>query len=341
MLDFDSIMDSLHSNAFFWSRTLKRNITSQLIIILSLTVNAYGLDCPSDSAYHTDLRTLLPNGFPNPTYGQEIATGLCGCIGFVSELSGIEEDSSLTLTLMLIDNESIRGTQLDIYHDAGSALSYDQGGEVIKGDKLVALDDPTTPNVNETMTVLANEMENFVRVMAYSTSRAHTSGDGTEGAIFHVTFKATGGLASLPATISFGLGALALPGTSMDPEILNVACSYPDTSEMVSFSTTNLGVIAQDGIPVQYKLSQNYPNPFNPTTRISFDLVEPGQTTLIVYNLLGQRINMLINRSMDAGHHSLEWNGLDLSGQPVSSGVYFYELRSEKYIARKKMLLLR
>jgi hypothetical protein len=253
----------------------------------------------------------------------------------------MEADSSLTLTLIMVDNESIRGAQIDIYHDAGSALSYDQGGVIIKGDKLENLDDPTTPLVSETMTILANEMDNFIRIMAYSTSQAHTTGDGTEGEIIRVTFKATNGLLSLPPTISFGLGALDLPGTSMAPEILNVACSYPDTSEMVSFSTTNLGVIAQDGIPVQYNLSQNYPNPFNPSTKISFDLVNPGQTTLIVYNLLGQKITTLINHGMDAGHHSLEWNGLDFSGQPVSSGVYFYELRSEKYIARKKMLLLR
>ena len=341
MLDFESIMNSLHSKVFFWIRTMGRNKTLQLIIFLFFTVNAYGLDCPADSAYHTDLRTLLPNGSPNPTFNEVIATGLCGCISFASELSGIEEDSSLTLTFMLVDNESIRGAQIDIYHDAGSALSYDQGGEVIKGDKLMDLDDPTTPNVIETMTLLANEMDNFIRVMAYSTSRAHTSGDGVEGSIFHITYKATDGLASLPPTISFGLGALDIPGTSMDPEILNVACSYPDTSEMVSFSTTNLGVISQDGIPVQYNLSQNYPNPFNPSTRISFDLVEPGQATLIIYNLLGKRINILINRAMDAGHHRVEWNGLDMSGQPVSSGVYFYELRSEKYTARKKMLLLR
>ena len=217
-----------------------KNITLRLIIILSFTVNAYGLDCPSDSAYHTDLRTLLPNGSPNPTLGQEIATGLCGCIGFASDRSGIEEDSSLTLTFMLVDNESIRGAQIDIYHDAGSALSYDQGGEVIKGDKLMDLDDPTTPNVIETMTLLANEMDNIIRVMAYSTSRAHTSGDSVVGSIFHITFKATDGLASLPATISFGLGALDLPGTSMDPEILNVSCSYPDTSETVSYTHLTL-----------------------------------------------------------------------------------------------------
>ena len=42
------------------------------------------LDCPADSSVHLDTRTMLPDGSPNPTYGQEINTGLCGCIGFVN-----------------------------------------------------------------------------------------------------------------------------------------------------------------------------------------------------------------------------------------------------------------
>ncbi|MEC9274149.1 MAG: T9SS type A sorting domain-containing protein, partial [Candidatus Neomarinimicrobiota bacterium] len=212
---------------------------------------------------------------------------------------------------------------------------------VVKGEKLEDLDDPTTSTVIESMTLLANEMDGFVRVMAYSTSRANTVGDGMEGFLFHLTFKAVNGLASLPATISFGLGSLDLPGTSMDPEILNVACSFPDTSNMVAFSTTNLGVMAENGIPLKYNLSQNYPNPFNPSTKISFDLIEGGKSTLIVYNLLGKKINTLINVSLNAGHHSIEWNGLDYNGQSVASGVYFYELRSGDFIAKKKMLLLR
>jgi len=331
-------MNSLDSSSIEIVKIMKRYILS---IITLLTVNIYALDCPADSAYHTDLRTLLPNGSPNPTFNQVIATGLCGCVGFISELSGIEEDSTLTLTLLLNDNEPIRGAQIDIYHDGGSALSYDQGGNVVKGEKLEDLDDPTTSTVIESMTLLANEMDGFVRVMAYSTSRANTIGDGMEGILFHLTFKAVNGLASLPATISFGLGSLDLPGTSMDPEILNVACSFPDTSNMVAFSTTNLGVMAENGIPLKYHLSQNYPNPFNPSTKISFDLIEGEKSTLIVYNLLGKKINTLMNASLNPGHHSIEWNGLDYNGQSVASGVYFYELRSGDFIAKKKMLLLR
>ncbi len=331
-------MNSLDSSINKIAKNMKRYLLS---ILTLLSVNLYALDCPADSAYHTDLRTLLPNGSPNPTFNQVIATGLCGCIGFNAELSGIEEDSTLTLSLLIHDNEPIRGAQIDIYHDAGSALSYDQGGSVVKGDKLEDLDDPTTSTVIESITLLANEMDGFVRVMAYSTSRANTTGDGMEGTLFHLTFKAINGLASLPATISFGLGSLDLPGTSMDPEILNVACSFPDTSNMVAFSTTNLGVMVENGIPLQYNLSQNYPNPFNPSTKISFDLIEGGKSTLIVYNLLGKKINTLMNSSLNPGHHSIEWNGLDYNGQSVASGVYFYELRSGDFVAKKKMLLLR
>jgi len=331
-------MNSLDSSINKIAKNMKRYLLS---ILTLLSVNLYALDCPADSAYHTDLRTLLPNGSPNPTFNQVIATGLCGCIGFNAELSGIEEDSTLTLSLLIHDNEPIRGAQIDIYHDAGSSLSYDQGGNVVKGDKLEDLDDPTTSTVIESMTLLANEMDGFVRVMAYSTSRANTTGDGMEGTLFHLTFKAINGLASLPATISFGLGSLDLPGTSMDPEILNVACSFPDTSNMVSFSTTNLGVMVENGIPLQYNLSQNYPNPFNPSTKISFDLIEGGKSTLIVYNLLGKKINTLMNSALNPGHHSIEWNGLDYNGQSVASGVYFYELRSGDFVAKKKMLLLR
>ena len=331
-------MNSLDSNNMKIEKNMKRYLLS---IITLLTVNLYALDCPSDSSYHTDLRTLLPNGSPNPTFNQLIATGLCGCVGFTAELSGIEEDSTLTLSLLILDNEPVRGAQIDIYHDAGPALSYDQGGNVVKGDKLEGLDDPTTSTVIESMTLLANEMDGYVRVMAYSTSRANTAGDGMEGALFHLTYKAINGLASLPATISFGLGSLDLPGTSMDPEILNVACSFPDTSNMVSFNTTNLGVMAENGIPLQYNLSQNYPSPFKPSTKISFDLIDGAKSTLIVYNLLGKKINTLMNSTLNPGHHSIEWNGLDYNGQSVASGVYFYELRSGDYVARKKMLLLR
>ena len=90
-------MNILDSNIMKDVKNMKRYI---LLIIIFISVDLYAVDCPADSSYHTDLRTLLPNGSPNPTFNQVIATGLCGCIGFTSELSGMEEDSTLTLTLL-------------------------------------------------------------------------------------------------------------------------------------------------------------------------------------------------------------------------------------------------
>ncbi|HBR87314.1 MAG TPA: hypothetical protein DEA65_05740, partial [Candidatus Marinimicrobia bacterium] len=108
----------------------------KLTIILTLFVGfAQALDCPADSAYHLDTRTLLPDGSPNPNYDQTIATGLCACLGFESILSTLG-DSTVMLAVRIVDNEPIRGLQLDVYHDAGSDLIYGDVGEVQKGEKL-------------------------------------------------------------------------------------------------------------------------------------------------------------------------------------------------------------
>ena len=66
------------------------------------------LDCPADSSYHIDMRTMLPDGSPNPTYGQEIATGLCACLGYVDgvQINGNE----VTFTIRIVDNGSTDGT---------------------------------------------------------------------------------------------------------------------------------------------------------------------------------------------------------------------------------------
>ena len=315
----------------------------RLIILFALFVGfAQALDCPADSSYHIDNRTLLPDGTPNPNYGQVIATGLCACLGFEATLSGMPEDSTVTLIVKIVDNEPIRGIQMDVYHDAGSALEYGDMGVVHKGDKLLNVFDENGDPVTSSnaMQLLSNEIDDYVKVMAYSTNRAQTAGDGEEGSLYIMTYKAPNGHEGLPATITFWLDGVRLPGTSMAPDLLDVTCDYPDSDNAVTFNTSEMG-IGDDALPTVFSLSQNYPNPFNPTTRIAFDLPEQAMAKLVVYNLLGQQVNVLTNRYMNAGHHVLDWNGLDASGNSVASGVYFYELRAGDYVAKKKMLLLR
>ena len=85
-----------------------------------------------------------------------------------------------------------------------------------------------------------------------------------------------------------------------------------------------------------FELKQNYPNPFNPSTQISFSLAQNGFVRLVVYNLLGQEVETLINRNMEAGSHSISF---DASG--LQSGVYIYKLTSSGFTLTKKMILLR
>ena len=98
------------------------------------------------------------------------------------------------------------------------------------------------------------------------------------------------------------------------------------------------GVDSRKGVPGEFRLAQNYPNPFNPTTEITFT-APAGETTLQVYNVLGQKIKTLFDKNMAAGTMTVKWDGTDFSGAAVSSGVYFYKLKSPAGVKIKKMLL--
>ncbi len=316
---------------------MQYNKIMRTLIILSM-VFAFGsaMDCPADTAYHVDLRTMLPDGSPNPNYGQEIATGLCACLEFAGELAVIN-DTTVTLAVNIVDNEPIRGIEIDIYADTDE-LVYEGAGSVTKGSKLENVTDPNgTPR---TMTLLANAIDDHVKVMAYSTAQAQTEGNGEEGDLVYVTYHVPNGVSSLPAVINFGIGTCNLPGTSLAPDLLNVVCAFPDTTNPQAVNV-QLDVVEKPGIPTEYNLSQNYPNPFNPTTSIAFDIPQASDVTITIYNIIGQQVVSLVNDFVPAGKYEVEWNAQDTYRNPVASGVYFYELRSDDFTARKKMILLR
>ena len=304
-----------------------------LALIFMVSSSWADINCPADSSYHVDMRTMLPDGSPNPTYGLEISTGLCACVNFINgvDITG----SEITFTINIVDNEPIRGIELDIYHDF-SDLTY---SGVSRGDKLQGLvndeGDPTSD-----MTILGNWVEDHVKVLAYSVNRARTEGNGVEGNLLHLTYTLADGV-SLPDNVSFYFTVVNIPGTSLNPELLNVVCSYPSQDSPATVNTTVASADEGSILPSEYALFQNYPNPFNPSTQITFDVPTSEVVMLRVYNLLGQDVQTLINKSMAPGRYTVEWNGNDMLNNDVASGVYFYELRGESFISRKKMLLIR
>ncbi len=90
-------------------------------------------------------------------------------------------------------------------------------------------------------------------------------------------------------------------------------------------------------IPNKFSLSQNYPNPFNPTTVIEFSISETQKVTLDVYNALGQKVQTLVNKKLSAGSYKYSFNASKLS-----TGVYFYKIKTGNSFAQtKKMLLIK
>ncbi len=86
----------------------------------------------------------------------------------------------------------------------------------------------------------------------------------------------------------------------------------------------------------EFRLHPNYPNPFNPTTHIVFELPQPGQVKLEVFNIHGQQVAALVDGLLQAGQHTVKWNASE-----ASSGVYYYTLTTETQTSSRKMILLK
>jgi len=94
-------------------------------------------------------------------------------------------------------------------------------------------------------------------------------------------------------------------------------------------------------VPTEFSLAQNYPNPFNPVTTIEFALPRASHVTISIYNLLGQRVAMLTDNVLPAGIHHVRWQGEDLFGNKVGSGIYICRAETDFGFQARKMLLLR
>jgi len=97
----------------------------------------------------------------------------------------------------------------------------------------------------------------------------------------------------------------------------------------------------ESGQPDSYRLMQNYPNPFNPETTIRFSLKNSGSATLKIYDLLGREVRTLINGELQSGSYSINFDSKNDFGGLLSSGVYFYTLKTGDFSSTKKMVLLR
>lgn len=127
---------------------------------------------------------------------------------------------------------------------------------------------------------------------------------------------------------------------------VNTSQNYVEHSGINEFSYWTLTDVANSitsvkeesiaGVPDKYALEQNYPNPFNPSTVIKFQLPERSTVTIKVYDVLGKEVEVLVNEELSAGYYSVKFNASGLS-----TGVYYYTLKSDNFYSTNKMLLLK
>ncbi|NUM81193.1 T9SS type A sorting domain-containing protein, partial [bacterium] len=100
-------------------------------------------------------------------------------------------------------------------------------------------------------------------------------------------------------------------------------------------------------LPKKFGLRQNYPNPFNPTTTVKFELPVAAKVSIKIYNILGQEVYTLVDKTMGGGFYEAQWNGINKHNAAVASGVYIYRILAtslegkQRFTQTKKMMIVK
>jgi hypothetical protein len=160
--------------------------------------------------------------------------------------------------------------------------------------------------------------------------------DCFEGKVLRVKFDAKEALKTLGPVEAGDTVEVCVTGR------LKNGLKFSGCADVIIIGDHPTAVNPQDGIkPRHFALLGNYPNPFNASTMIQFSLTRTSQVELTIYNILGQKVRSLVSQQMSAGFKQVVWDGRDEAGSPVSSGIYFYHLRSSEGRQTGKMTMLK
>jgi hypothetical protein len=108
----------------------------------------------------------------------------------------------------------------------------------------------------------------------------------------------------------------------------------------LTVSEVETAVMAIDSSPEAVSLQQNFPNPFNGTTVIRFKVARSDEVVLALYNVLGQRVRILVDDTLLPGEYQVTWDGRDNAGRLLASGVYLYRLRTGPEVLNRRLVFL-
>ena len=171
---------------------------------------------------------------------------------------------------------------------------------------------------------------------------ANTStGIGEKGITLSKVDTLTGNLILQAAYFEANSLSIRIDYNHLQKKYVNVNLSYQFIGKGNIVLSAGTHAMELEPIPKKFALHQNYPNPFNPVTTINYDLPTDAHVKIVIYDILGREVIELVNQQMPAGHQTLTWNTRNFFGQPVSAGIYFYQIQASGFIKTRKMVLLK
>jgi hypothetical protein len=227
--------------------------------------------------------------------------------------SGLWEEFTAQAGWFMYDYLKVAGGWSDAHMNAGTGesddtLYYGLAGDPISGDYTTPFENHPSPNYNDFVYPVTGATTCFLTQID-----AEDAGIRYEGA-YKVVF--------LPWILEATSDTLISRGI-----LYNILDFFGEA-----------GVINTPGssVPQQFVLEQNYPNPFNPSTQIRFALPQAGKVELTIYNLQNQEVARLVNGTLNAGAYQVNWDA-----NQFASGIYFYQLKTDRFVQSRKMVLVK
>lgn len=181
------------------------------------------------------------------------------------------------------------------------------------------------------VTIYDNNNQPVSNATVYATATGPTGGNlsGQTGADGTVTLE-TSSMKRPPGEWCFEVTNVTHATLPYD-DTYNVMTQVCESGVIYGFSS-----MMSDLLPTQFELHQNFPNPFNPNTTISFSIPDARHVNLSIYNIMGQKIASLVDRHLEPGVYSFDWNAGN-----EASGIYLYRIVAGQEIETRQMLLLK
>ncbi len=271
-----------------------------------------------DASGKSSQSTFIPVNTSGELYGIALTPD-----GSSAVLTTFSSDFPKKVNMQTSEVQNITGITSGSYgiamlHNANEAIIYD-------GDSL----DLVSLNTNSLIKKIAG--------LSYNTNFQNIAVTGNDKYAFAVGAfeKLVISLTADTVVQTFSSGGTNVASNS-DGSTFYVTDSYNGTVRVYKNQTVSGVDVAGNQSPSGFVLQQNYPNPFNPSTTIGYTIPDGSFVTLKIFDILGREIFSLINKYQTKGNYNLDFNASKLQ-----SGIYFYQLKAGKYIAVKKMLVLK